>query len=111
MISKLGNTFDEAIVAELPIVALEPPPGSERVQYKLLDEWGVGCAVGTVDQMADTISRLLQNPDELEAMRQRARSRRFIGAADRIAEWVNSNCWVSARRPELSEVSAAVVNA
>ena len=111
MISKLGNTFDEAIVAELPIVALEPPPGSERVQYRLLDEWGVGCAVSAVDQMADTIARLLQNPDELEAMRRRARSRRLIGAADRIADWIKSSCWVSARRPELSEVSAAVVNA
>ena len=111
MISKLGNTFDEAIVAELPIVALEPPPGSERVQYRLLDEWGVGCAVGTVDQVADTIARLLQNPDELEAMRRRARSRRLIGAGDRIADWIKLSCWVDARRPELSAASAAVMNA
>jgi len=111
MVSKLGNTFDEAIVAELPIVALEPPPGSERVQYRHLDEWGVGCAVGTVDQMADTIARLLQNPDELEAMRRRARSRRLVGAANRIADWIKLSNLVAARPLEFSAACAAVVNA
>ena len=110
MVSKLGNTFDEAIVAELPIVALEPPPGSERVQYKLLDEWGVGFAVRTVDEMADTIARLLQHSTELEAMRERARGLRLIGAADRVADWLKIKCDVYQGRPELSAASALVVN-
>jgi processive 1,2-diacylglycerol beta-glucosyltransferase len=110
MVSKLGNTFDEAIVAELPIVALEPPPGSERVQYKLLDEWGVGSAVRTVDEMADTIGRLLQHSAELEAMRERARGRRLIGAADRVAHWLKIKCDVSQGLRELSATSALVVN-
>ena len=110
MVSKLGNTFDEAIAAELPIVALEPPPGSERVQYKLLDEWGVGSAVRTVDEMADTIARLLRHPAELEAMRARARGRRLVGAADVIAKWLRMQCAVAEGRPELSARSELVVN-
>jgi processive 1,2-diacylglycerol beta-glucosyltransferase len=110
MVSKLGNTFDEAIVAEIPIVALEPPPGSERVQYQLLDEWGVGSAVRTVDEMADTIARLLGHSAELEDMRERARGRRLIGAGDRFAHWLKTKCCVAQDRPELSAASALVVN-
>ena len=110
MISKLGNTFDEAIVAELPIVALPPPPGSEQVQYKLLDEWGVGSAVGTVDELADTVTRLLGHPAELEAMRERARGRRLIGAADRFAHWLKIQGDVAQGRPEVPAASALVVN-
>ena len=110
MVSKLGNTFDEAIVAELPIVALEPPPGSEQVQYKLLDEWGVGSAVRTVDEMADTIVQLLGRPAELEAMRARARGRRLIGAGDRVADWLRMQCAVAEGPPEFSATSALVVN-
>ena len=30
MVSKLGSMFNEAIASELPIIALEPPPGAER---------------------------------------------------------------------------------
>jgi UDP-N-acetylglucosamine:LPS N-acetylglucosamine transferase len=101
MISKLGNTFDEAIAAELPIVALRPPPGSERVQYRLLGEWGVGCAVRTIDQMTETIAALLQHPDKLEEMRGRARVRSLIGAGEHVAAWIKSSSGVSASRPEV----------
>ena len=107
-VSKLGNSFDEAIAAELPIVALEPPPGSERVQYKLLDEWGIGCAVHTLDEMADTIVGLLEHSPRLEAMRKRARGRRLIDAADRIAQWLKMKGDVSQGYPATSKL---VVNA
>ncbi|MDQ6787915.1 MAG: glycosyltransferase, partial [Acidobacteriota bacterium] len=33
LISKLGLTFYEAMACGLPIIALEPPPGAERIQY------------------------------------------------------------------------------
>ena len=92
MVSKLGNTFDEAIVAEVPIVALEPPPGSERVQYELLHEWGVGFAVRTVDEVAATVDRLIMQSTELEAVRRRAHERRLIGAAERLAQWLKTKC-------------------
>jgi processive 1,2-diacylglycerol beta-glucosyltransferase len=110
MVSKLGNTFDEAIVAELPIVALEPPPGSERVQYKLLDDWGVGAAVRTVDELAETIARLLGHSAELKTMRERARGRRLIGAGDRIAHWLKIKCDAARGQAELLAMSALVVN-
>ena len=89
LVSKLGNTFDEAIAAKLPLIALEPPPGSERVQYKLLDEWGVGHAVRTVDQLVETVSHLLAHKHKLDAMRSKARERSRTDSAALIAGWLS----------------------
>jgi processive 1,2-diacylglycerol beta-glucosyltransferase len=88
MVSKLGSMFNEAIASELPIIALEPPPGSERVQYRLLAEWEVGCAVRSLDEVVDHIGRLLSQPQLLEEMRRRARAHRTLGASQRIARWL-----------------------
>ncbi|HYT76371.1 MAG TPA: glycosyltransferase, partial [Vicinamibacterales bacterium] len=81
LVSKLGHTFDEAIATELPMVALPPPPGSEEVQFRLLESWGVGCPVGTVDDMAATVGRLLTDPARLQALRLAAAGRRHENAA------------------------------
>jgi UDP-N-acetylglucosamine:LPS N-acetylglucosamine transferase len=89
MVSKLGSMFNEALAVELPIVGLEPPPGAERVQYRLLEEWGTGRAVRTPDEAAAEVARLLSAPRALEAMRARARERRRPDAAPRIARWLD----------------------
>ena len=88
LVSKLGTTFDEALACELPIVALEPPPGSERVQYRLLDEWGTGRAVRSLDELAAAVAHLLARPGELEAMRAKARELSKTDAAPRVARWI-----------------------
>jgi processive 1,2-diacylglycerol beta-glucosyltransferase len=88
MVSKLGSMFNEAIATELPIIALEPPPGAERTQYRLLDEWKVGRGVRTLDEVVETVSRLLAQPQEIQAMREQARARRKPGVAGRIARWL-----------------------
>jgi processive 1,2-diacylglycerol beta-glucosyltransferase len=89
MVSKLGGMFNEALAAGLPIVAPEPPPGAERVQHRLLEEWRVGRAVRTLDEAVAEVSRLLSRPPELEAMRARARQRHRPDAARRIARWLD----------------------
>jgi UDP-N-acetylglucosamine:LPS N-acetylglucosamine transferase len=88
-VSKLGSMFNEAIASELPIVALEPPPGAERVQYRLLEEWQVGRAVKTLDEMVATVADLLAHPQKLCAMREQARARRKLDAASRLARWID----------------------
>jgi processive 1,2-diacylglycerol beta-glucosyltransferase len=88
MVSKLGSMFNEAIASELPIVALEPPPGSERVQYRLLEEWNVGCAVRTVDQVVERVEGLLESQGLLEAMRQQTRLHQSPDVSQRIARWL-----------------------
>ena len=88
MVSKLGHTFDEALASGLPVVALEPPPGSERVQYGLLEGWGVGRAVRDLEEMAAVVAHLLAHPRQLSEMRRAAERRHTPNAAQRIAEIV-----------------------
>jgi len=88
MVSKLGSMFNEAIASELPIVAMEPPPGSERVQYRLLEEWQVGCAVRSLDEVVERVGHLLAHPELLEQMRQKARAHQTLGVSQRIARWL-----------------------
>jgi processive 1,2-diacylglycerol beta-glucosyltransferase len=88
MVSKLGGMFNEAVAVALPIVALEPPPGSERVQYRLLKEWQIGCPVRTLDELVTTVKDLVAHPEKLSAMRVRARARQKLDAAKRIAAWL-----------------------
>ncbi|PYS51246.1 MAG: hypothetical protein DMF68_05095 [Acidobacteria bacterium] len=87
LVSKFGNTFVEAMAAELPLIGLEPPPGSERVQYGLLEEWGMGRAVRNLDELVETVSELLNNRERLDAMRRRAREHNQMDAAALIADW------------------------
>ncbi|HXM36200.1 MAG TPA: glycosyltransferase [Pyrinomonadaceae bacterium] len=89
MVSKLGGMFNEAIASELPIVALEPPPGSERVQHRLLDQWQIGRAVSTMEELVETVTDLLDNPQKLSEMREQMRARRTTDAAERIACWLD----------------------
>jgi len=88
MVSKLGSMFNEAIASELPILAMEPPPGAERVQYRLLEEWQVGCAVRSLDEVVERVGHLLVHPELLEQMRQKARAHRTFGVSQRIARWL-----------------------
>jgi UDP-N-acetylglucosamine:LPS N-acetylglucosamine transferase len=88
LISKLGHTFDEAIAAGLPIVALEPPPGSERIQLRLVVEWGVGRAAIPGRDAASLVAELLASPITLAAMRAAAVARRKADAAGLIARWI-----------------------
>jgi processive 1,2-diacylglycerol beta-glucosyltransferase len=90
LVSQLGITFDEALACGLPIVALEPPPGSERVKYRLLEEWKTGRAVRTLGEMAEVVARLLNDRQQLEALREAARARSKINAARLIAGWLLS---------------------
>jgi len=88
MVSKFGSMFNEAIASELPILAMEPPPGAERVQYRLLEEWQVGCAVRSLDEVVERVGHLLVHPELLEQMRQKARAHRTFGVSQRIARWL-----------------------
>jgi processive 1,2-diacylglycerol beta-glucosyltransferase len=87
-ISKFGNSFDEALACELPLVALEPPPGSERAQYELLERWGTGRAVRTLGELVEAVKALLADERIRERMREQARARRQTDASARIACWL-----------------------
>jgi processive 1,2-diacylglycerol beta-glucosyltransferase len=111
LVGKLGHTFDEAVATRLPIVALEPPPGSERAQHRQLDGWGVGRAVRGLDQMAQVVERLLTGGSELNAMRTAADRWEGRDAAGAIARWLSEATRPLAaaerRQPERTPVAAS----
>ncbi|MDQ2921717.1 MAG: hypothetical protein M3R52_08945, partial [Acidobacteriota bacterium] len=88
MVSKLGSMFNEALASELPIIALEPPPGAERMQYRLLEEWKVGCAVRTIAEAVEAVARLFSQPQLLREMRAQARVHHTPDVSQRIARWL-----------------------
>jgi hypothetical protein len=58
------------------------------VQYRLLEEWKVGRAARTLDEVVKTTARLLTEPQELQEMREQARVRRKTDVSGRIARWL-----------------------
>jgi len=103
MVSKLGTMFHEAIASELPIIALKPPPGAERVQYRLLEEWKVGYAVRTLDEVVERVATVLSHPHVLNEMRERARARRKPGVSGRIARWLIGAAGEQKQAPAVSD--------
>ncbi|MDQ6786273.1 MAG: hypothetical protein M3033_05580, partial [Acidobacteriota bacterium] len=78
----------EAMACGLPIVALEPPPGAERVQYNLLENFGVGRAVKTVEEASETVSELLADENLLRQMRAKTGNVGSVQAAEKLAAWL-----------------------
>ena len=69
-------------------MALPPPPGSEQVQFRLLETWGIGRAAATIDEMASILHQLLTDRARLEAFRTAAARRKPGDAAGQIARWI-----------------------
>ena len=87
-VSKLGHTFDEARAVGLPLVALEPPPGSEWAQYRLLEEWSAGHAVSTLEQMASAVERAIASRGRATPPAFATDTVRVDSAAVSIARWL-----------------------
>ena len=88
LISKLGNTFDEATACGLPIIALPPPPGSEWAQYDLLNEEEIGIAVKTVREAVAATNDLLNNREKLNQLRRNSARIGQHNAAQKLTVWL-----------------------
>ena len=87
-VSKLGLTFYEAMACGLPIIALEPPPGAEQIQYNLLEKSGVGRAVKTIDELIKVVGELLADKNLLLEMRAKTEFAGQHKAAENLALWL-----------------------
>lgn len=67
-----GSTLMEASACGLPMLAFDPHPGNEERTCAWIEKWGIGRWIRNSDDLGPTIEHLLQNPKELDLMRQRA---------------------------------------
>jgi len=75
LISKPGGmTVTEAINSGVPLLAFDPFPGAERRACELIEKWQVGRWIRHSVDLAPAVTRLLENPQELERLRANARA-------------------------------------
>ena len=90
-----GSTLTEAFASGLPMLAFDPHPGNEVRTCAWIEKWGVGCWVKHAEDLAPTLERLLDYPEELEGLRERslllARPRAATCAAEAIIKLAQSS--------------------
>jgi processive 1,2-diacylglycerol beta-glucosyltransferase len=79
-----GITLSEAITAELPLLLFRPLPGQELDNARYLVQRGAAFLARTPEDLANRLQELLQNEEQLEAMRQAVRSLRRPDAAHAV---------------------------
>jgi processive 1,2-diacylglycerol beta-glucosyltransferase len=80
-----GGTFIEALNAGLPVLASDPLPGLERRTCGLIEKWETGLWIRRAADLGPAITRLLDNPEQLAALRRNALSRARPHAAREAA--------------------------
>lgn len=91
LIGKLGLTFYEATACGLPIIALEPPPGAEQIQFENLNATGAGRAAKSLTEAIEIVEDLLENPEKLGELKSAAKNFVPANAAEKLARWLAEN--------------------
>ena len=72
LVSKPGGlTTSEALAKRLPLVIVNPIPGQEAYNARYLLSKGAAVQAGSPETVRQTVRDLLDNPDQLEAIRRR----------------------------------------
>lgn len=83
-----GSTLTEAFSCGLPMLAYDPHPGNEVKTCGWIEKWKVGIWIRRAEDLAPTLERLLDYPEELAQLRERAlalaRPRAAYDAAEAI---------------------------
>lgn len=89
MITKAGGLIvSEALTQRLPSVIFMPIPGQEEANAGFLSRIGAGKVVYSINELKSVLHSLLEQPDQLEAMK-RAASKAIPGfAAERAVEYM-----------------------
>jgi processive 1,2-diacylglycerol beta-glucosyltransferase len=85
LISKPGGlTVTEALISGLPLLIIRPTPGQEDGNTEFLTSSGSGIYLQNVDEVKSVVGELLDNPDKLLSMREKAKSLGKPNAAENI---------------------------
>jgi processive 1,2-diacylglycerol beta-glucosyltransferase len=101
MVSKAGGvTTSEALAAELPMLVIHPIPGQEDENTSFIQRIGAGRVATSLKDLRQQICTLLDHPEILDQMRQRARHvKRPQASADAAAAILA----LTQRQPQVAE--------
>lgn len=84
-----GSTLTEGFCCGLPMLAYDPHPGNEVRTCGWIEKWKAGLWIRRAEELAPTLERMLDYPEELAQLRERAsglaRPRAAYDAAEAIA--------------------------
>jgi len=104
LLSKPGGlTTAEALAAHLPMVVVNPIPGQEAYNARFLLSQGAAVQAGSPETVRQTVRDLLDNPEQLEALRRRNAELARPDAALDIATLLRE---LASQRPAAQTVSA-----
>jgi len=96
-----GSTLTEAFSCGLPMLAYDPHPGNEVRTCGWIEKWKVGIWIRSAKDLAPTLERLLDYPEELAQLRERAlalaRPRAAYDAAQAILKVARRSAQASTR--------------
>ncbi|HEV2350154.1 MAG TPA: glycosyltransferase [Terriglobia bacterium] len=96
-----GSTLTEAFSCGLPMLAYDPHPGNEVRTCGWIEKWKVGLWIRRAQDLAPTLERLLDYPEDLAQLRERAwalaRPRAAYDAATAILKLAPSTGQASTR--------------
>ncbi|HLY60159.1 MAG TPA: glycosyltransferase [Terriglobia bacterium] len=85
-----GSTLTEGFCCGLPMLAYDPHPGNEVKTCGWIEKWKVGLWIKRAEELAPTLERLLDYPEELAQLREHAlglaRPRAAYDAAEAIVK-------------------------
>lgn len=83
-----GLTVSEALTRHLPLLIYKPIPGQEEENARFVQRIGAGLVVETEEELEETVHRLLNNPQEIEQMRQAAAKALPGRAAEQAVKYI-----------------------
>jgi len=96
-----GSTLTEAFSCGLPMLAYDPHPGNEVKTCGWIEKWKVGLWIRSTKELAPTLEHLLDYPEDLAQLRERAlalaRPRAAYDAAQAILKLARSADQASTR--------------
>ncbi len=87
-----GQSIAEALNLELPPIFLNPIPGQEVSNIKILQELGIGMVARNITQLEKIIAELRDNPQKLEEQKQKIREFKRPEAAKEICRVICEDC-------------------
>ncbi|MDD3374747.1 MAG: galactosyldiacylglycerol synthase, partial [Candidatus Omnitrophica bacterium] len=83
-----GMTTAESLAKGMPMVIVNPIPGQEARNTKLLLEKGIAIEIENIDELGVKIKELLDNPEKIKLMSKAALKHSNIQAAFDIAKLI-----------------------